>query len=740
MRYRRGYDSELDDFFSSFGAVTRGMRDANQAAFAREQAIAAQRENRNQENIQRGTLALQRSFGIAPEDSSELPESPRAASSSSASLAPPGSPRGEEGSPPSSETSPSQTPLSNEQPADPVRRMIASRPEVPVGAPLPGERPLERGAALLGEVRQASGAPPSAPITRANWNAYLEQLVELYRRNGATPEQLNQVLQNTERQRIRGLQATVSMAVAAMSAGDLDTATRALNAGQQYVPDGIRTQFQPDGRGGIMMTRQSETNPDQVTRTRVTPQQAEQFALRMLDPKWSLEYEMRRRESDSTLATAAQARELALRAESRAQAAEGRNQILFDRRITEEDAAREAFPIGERIAQVQQMLRQPLSEEQKNTLQQELRDLTARFDAAISRAGVTAQNTIFDNMRAAEDSASRRAERDRQADEARRADAAEQAFQAVMSAERAHEAAPTDETKAALAAASSRLNEALAVAPAETNRRIVERMARMNQQAFEREMMLVRAERQKAQAKLAEARAELEQNKGRLTQDRINEINARINMWNRQLELQEQRMANTTAALALRENQITIEQINKFSSAVNRVLDGMMPTSEIRDNVNKWAVSFYALNPRSDANQITATLAAYYSLPVRERGKAFEYKNREPYRFNIEGAPRLLVPEGFGPSLPAPPNPNEPMAPAMQAPATQAPATQAPAAGRASLRGTPAAPGAPGTPTQQPVIVTPQPRRALPPGIADAPSLDPNTVMPRAPRMPREVP
>jgi hypothetical protein len=562
--------------------------------------------------------------------------------------------------------------------------MISSRPEVPVGAPLPGERPLERGAALLGEVRQASGASPGAPLTRADWNSYLDQLIELYRRNGATPQEIGQVLQNTERQRIRGLQATVSMALAAMNAGDLDTATRALNAGQQYVPDGIRTQFKPDGRGGLLMTRQSETNPNQTTQTRVTPQQAEVFALRMLDPKWSLQYEMQRRESDSGLATAAQQRAIAA-------AAEERNRILFGRGIEEADAAKEASALSRELAAARAKLRQNNTPE----AQAEVDRLEAQLNTALRRVNVAAQNTILDNERAAEDSAARRAELERKADESRRADAAMQAFLAYDRARRALEANPIQANQAVVDEADAKLNEALAVAPAEANRRITELMMRRDQQEINRELTRARAERQRTESELNQAKIELAKARAARNEAAIAQNDAKIKLLEDQLALQDRRVALASAALTQRENRLNVDTMSKFDADLRAYLDRANVDDNTFTKISSWALAFYAVNPTAWASDIGAVLRTIFSDEGKYRSRsAFEYDAAgNPIRLNIGGLRSLNVPPGFAPPMRrSDPSGRE----------------TTPAPGRASLRAAP-------TDTQQ----QQQPRRALPPDITD---------------------
>jgi chemotaxis protein histidine kinase CheA len=334
-------------------------------------------------------------------------------------------------------------------------------------------------------------------------------------------------------------------------------------------------------------------------------------------------------------------------------------------------------------------------------LNQELTNLQARFDATISRAGVAAQNTIFDNMRAAGDSAARQAELDRKADESRRADAALQAFQAYDRADRAVAENRTPENEAAAARAEAKLNEALAMAPAEANRRIAELMMRREQQAINQELTRARAKRQETESELNQAKIELAKARAARNEAAIAQNDEKIKLLEAQLALQDRRVALASSALALRENQITVESMRNFSRDLQKyITDDLTMDRRMKVNIGAWAAAFYALNPLATPEQIASVLEFYYSLPVEERHKALGYDRvtNRPVEINIGGLPNLRLPPGFGVDV-SPPEPRS----GQTAPAGgQTPAAQ----GRASLRNAP-------TDTQQ------QPRRALPPDITD---------------------
>lgn len=174
-------------------------------------------------------------------------------------------------------------------------------------------------AALLSDIRGIADNP-TGPVTRSDYATYLRHLTDSADRN-LSPRDALAIHQRVDATRQAGFQRMLSFSIAAAGAGDAAGAARALEAAQNFNPDGNTYSFTPTANG-IRMT----TTPD-ASRGGATPpagaspgsppaaatsggargntvelslEQVTQYATRMMNPTWALNHELSVRRQNET--------------------------------------------------------------------------------------------------------------------------------------------------------------------------------------------------------------------------------------------------------------------------------------------------------------------------------------------------------------------------------------------------------------------------------------------------------
>lgn len=254
-------------------------------------------------------------------------------------------------------------------------------PRVP-GEPTP-QQAVAMAPRLIQEVHAASGRAAGEPLRRADWDAYLQDTLLSAQRN-LPPERQVQVLASVDRIRTAGLQRFVGLAVAAAQANDMEGVARAMNGASSYVPDGYQDQFRAV-QGGLQISRTPEEGQRGQQQTMIAnPQQVAMYAMRMMDPAWSMTHELgirrqdeveRHNRADEGLRGAAIAETRASRGERTAERNAEAGAVRAGLAVTRaEDAVEEARRGG--------------SQEEITAAQTRLREARAARDEAEARGGV----------------------------------------------------------------------------------------------------------------------------------------------------------------------------------------------------------------------------------------------------------------------------------------------------------------------------------------------------------------
>jgi hypothetical protein len=163
--------------------------------------------------------------------------------------------------------------------------------------PVPeGENARDRGIALARDVAKTAGTPPGQTPTREDWAGYYRMRVESAERN-LSPREAMTVVAGLERYRQAGMNAAVALATTALAANDLPGAARAMELADRYLPDGFRTRFEASN-GAIVMTRTPEGGGE-PQRVSMTPELAQAFAMRTMNPQWALQHELSTRQQNA---------------------------------------------------------------------------------------------------------------------------------------------------------------------------------------------------------------------------------------------------------------------------------------------------------------------------------------------------------------------------------------------------------------------------------------------------------